>query len=330
MKPANGKRGAARALEARHAGFACLGLIFATCAALSAAGCDNSASVNPPPPTSGGVGAVSIQSASAPQGATAATLSGTAFFSPTGYACQCSGKECLECLGTCDTGVSVTASNLNTGQAGSVIQNATPCSADWNATVPVKLGTDKIQVVAVDNFNSGNWAVATTTLNVVAASQGGQGHTGTDRPVALISAAAPDERAELALRRLSEAVLIVHAAYVAFVVLAFPLMAAGALLHWTWVRRPPFRFTHGAAVLALTFFPLAGWPCPLTWAETALWHRIGPGSAVGRFLYEGLHLQLPAAAFSLPVYLALCAAVAAFWIAVPPRFNLKAPLGRIP
>jgi len=54
-----------------------------------------------------------------------------------------------------------------------------------------------------------------------------------------------------AFRLLADAVLALHAAFVAFVVLGLVAILVGGALGWRWVRGPRFRALHLAAIVSV-------------------------------------------------------------------------------
>ena len=73
----------------------------------------------------------------------------------------------------------------------------------------------------------------------------------------------------------ADGLLVVHASFVAFVVLGFAAILLGIVLHWDWTTRPGFRITH---LLAIGFVVLQAWfgrVCPLTVWEAELRRRAG-------------------------------------------------------
>jgi len=50
-------------------------------------------------------------------------------------------------------------------------------------------------------------------------------------------------------RLLADVILVVHFAFVLFVVGGFALILAGAALGWAWIRNPAFRYAHLAAIV---------------------------------------------------------------------------------
>src|SRR5262245_21644330 len=62
----------------------------------------------------------------------------------------------------------------------------------------------------------------------------------------------------------ADIVVVVHLAFMAYVVLGELLIVIGALAGWKWVRNPWFRWTHLAAILVVVAESVAGMDCPLT------------------------------------------------------------------
>lgn len=80
----------------------------------------------------------------------------------------------------------------------------------------------------------------------------------------------------------ADLVLGLHAATLVFVFLGLALLAQGALLGWSWVRRPAWRWAHLAAIGGVCALQAAGLACPLTAAEDALRACAGqPGYRAG-------------------------------------------------
>jgi hypothetical protein len=121
---------------------------------------------------------------------------------------------------------------------------------------------------------------------------------------------------------LSDVVLILHFAFVAFVVGGFLAIWLGWFLRWEWVRNRRFRFVHLLAIGFVVLESIIGMVCPLTVWEQQLRVR-GGGVAyeetfiqhwLGRVIFfdasEAL-LNVLYAAFFLLV-------IATLWL-VPPR-----------
>jgi hypothetical protein len=99
-----------------------------------------------------------------------------------------------------------------------------------------------------------------------------------------------DRRFELA----ADAVLLVHAAFVLFVIGGWLAIWVGWWRGWRWVRRPLFRGTHLAAIGVVAAQAVLGQICPLTALEEDLRGRAGLRQTyehsfiqhwVGRFLF---------------------------------------------
>jgi hypothetical protein len=123
-------------------------------------------------------------------------------------------------------------------------------------------------------------------------------------------------------RMLADAVVIVHAAYVAFVVLGLVAILAGAALRWNWTRNFKFRIVHLAAIALVCVESLTGAMCPLTTLEDSLRARSGgaeyPGEFLGYWAHRLIFYDFPPATFT-PFYLAFAALVALTFVLLPPR-----------
>jgi hypothetical protein len=118
---------------------------------------------------------------------------------------------------------------------------------------------------------------------------------------------------------LADIVLLVHLAYVLFVVGGLALIWIGCALRWQWVRNWWFRALHFAAIALVALEALAGVLCPLTWLEDAL--RAGPAAGAGfiqRWVQAILFWDFPLWVFTA-VYVAFAAVVGVTWRLVPPR-----------
>ena len=116
---------------------------------------------------------------------------------------------------------------------------------------------------------------------------------------------------------MADAILVVHALFVLFVVGGLALVLAGAG-RWSWVRNRTFRILHLAAIALVTAEALLGVTCPLTAWEDAL-RGGGPArSFVGRWVARALYYDFPEWVFAV-CYSAFALAVLWAWRAVPPR-----------
>lgn len=130
----------------------------------------------------------------------------------------------------------------------------------------------------------------------------------------------------------ADALLLLHAVFVGFVVIGLVLVLIGGARGWAWVRNPWFRLTHLAAIGAVMAQAWAGIICPLTTWEMALRARAGDavyaGSFVAHWLDTLLYYRAPAWVFAV-LYSAFAAVVVASWFAVRPR-PFTRPRGRRP
>src|SRR3974390_2161460 len=116
---------------------------------------------------------------------------------------------------------------------------------------------------------------------------------------------------------IADAVLIVHALFVLFVVGGFALILLGAR-RWAWVRNRAFRILHGAAIALVTAEALLGITCPLTVWEDVLRGGSPGRSFIGRWVAGLLYFDFPEWVFAT-AYFAFALAVLWAWRAIPPR-----------
>jgi uncharacterized protein DUF2784 len=121
---------------------------------------------------------------------------------------------------------------------------------------------------------------------------------------------------------IADAVLVVHALFVLFVVGGFALILLGAR-RWDWVRNRAFRILHLAAIAFVTAEALLGFTCPLTIWEDALRGGGSERSFVGRWVARLLYYNLPEWVFAT-AYCVFTLAVVWAWWAIPPRPRAKA------
>ena len=126
----------------------------------------------------------------------------------------------------------------------------------------------------------------------------------------------------LAFRLAADAVLLLHALFVGFVVFGLAIILAGKALRWSWVRNPWFRLAHMLAILVVVIQSWLGVICPLTTFEMILRARAGdtvyPGSFVAHWVEAILYYQAPPWVFAV-CYTLFGAVVVAGWFWVRPR-----------
>lgn len=132
-------------------------------------------------------------------------------------------------------------------------------------------------------------------------------------------------------RLLADAVLVLHAGFVAFVVLGLVAIVAGNLRQWRWVNRRAFRLAHLAAIALVIAQSWLGVRCPLTGLESWLRARAGEAGYASGFIQHWLRALLffdaPVWAFTA-AYTLFGLAVAACWWYFPPGMTRTAE--RIP
>ena len=121
----------------------------------------------------------------------------------------------------------------------------------------------------------------------------------------------------------ADLILLVHFAFVLFVVGGLGAIWAGALAGWDWVRDLRYRIAHLVAILFVAAESLAGVWCPLTVWEDALRGRDAEKSFIARWVHYVMFYDLPEWVFTL-VYCLFAAAVIATWWWVRPRSALGA------
>jgi hypothetical protein len=130
--------------------------------------------------------------------------------------------------------------------------------------------------------------------------------------------------------QLADAVVVLHALYVAVVVLGLLAVIVGAVLRWQWVRNFWFRVIHLCMIGIVALEAVAGIPCPLTVWEAEL--RLAAGqpvqadSFVGRCFQNLIFYEGPPWVFTT-LHCLFFVAVLATLIWVPPRWPRSAAAG---
>ncbi len=124
-------------------------------------------------------------------------------------------------------------------------------------------------------------------------------------------------------RALADLVAIVHAAYVAFVVIGFAAIVAGAIVGARWARSFALRALHLASILLVCLEVIIGAVCPLTALENSLRVRGGaagyPADFIGYWVDRLIFYNAPGWVFAL-LYFGFAALVALSWWRWPPRW----------
>jgi len=88
---------------------------------------------------------------------------------------------------------------------------------------------------------------------------------------------------------LADAILVIHFAFVVFVVVGFVLILAGLLARWSWIHNRLFRIAHLAAIGIVVLQAWFGQLCPLTIWENSLRRRAGQSDYDETFVEHWLH-----------------------------------------
>ncbi|MGZ5102693.1 MAG: DUF2784 domain-containing protein [Usitatibacter sp.] len=117
---------------------------------------------------------------------------------------------------------------------------------------------------------------------------------------------------------LADAILLVHAAFVIFVVAALPATWIGAARGKRFAFNRWFRGAHLAAIAFVAAESLLGIWCPLTVWEDALRGASSGAGFIERWVHAWLFWSAPAWAFTA-IYAAFALLVAWTWLRIPPR-----------
>ncbi len=120
----------------------------------------------------------------------------------------------------------------------------------------------------------------------------------------------------------ADLVLILHVAFVAFVVVGLLLILFGGACGWSWIRNPWFRTLHLAAIGLVVVQAWLGLMCPLTTLELSLREKAGEatysGDFIAHWLQRLLYYEAPAWVFVVG-YTLFGLAVVASWVRYRPK-----------
>ena len=124
---------------------------------------------------------------------------------------------------------------------------------------------------------------------------------------------------------LADVVLVLHFAFVLFVVGGLVLILVGAAAGWRWVRNRAFRYAHLAAIVFVAGEALVGVACPLTVWEYLLRSGSPDGpSFVGRWVSRLLYYDFPEWVFTTAYVLFAIAVAVTLWRVPPETRSRKA------
>jgi len=125
---------------------------------------------------------------------------------------------------------------------------------------------------------------------------------------------------------LADVVLVLHFAFVLFVVGGLALILVGAAAGWRSVRNRAFRYSHLAAIVFVAVEALVGVACPLTVWEYLLRSGSPDGpSFVGGWVSRLLYYDFPEWAFTTAYVLFAIAVAVTLW-RVPPETRSRKEL----
>ena len=116
---------------------------------------------------------------------------------------------------------------------------------------------------------------------------------------------------------LADAILVLHFAFVLFVVGGLAMIWIGAAAGWRWVRNMWFRIAHLAAIVYVAGEALLGIWCPLTVWEDALRGRHEEKSFVARWIHRVMFYDLPEWVFTVAYVLFALVVAASWWLVRP-------------
>jgi hypothetical protein len=135
---------------------------------------------------------------------------------------------------------------------------------------------------------------------------------------------------------LADFLVLIHFAYVAYVVLGQLVILIGWPLRWRWIRNPWFRISHLAMILVVAAEALVDYQCPLTTWELDLRAQIGQipenrhelpewdvenASFMARMVWKIMFPDRSWVPYMKPGYYTFAGLVLATLILVPPRFR---------
>ncbi|MDJ0758219.1 MAG: DUF2784 domain-containing protein [Woeseiaceae bacterium] len=120
----------------------------------------------------------------------------------------------------------------------------------------------------------------------------------------------------------ADLILLIHVAFVLFVVLGLIAILTGGWLKWSWVRNRWFRILHLVAIGVVVLQAWLGRLCPLTIWEMALRAKAGDatyeGAFIAHWLQSLLYYNAPMWVFAV-AYTAFGLLVVLSWFLVRPR-----------
>jgi len=121
---------------------------------------------------------------------------------------------------------------------------------------------------------------------------------------------------------LADATVVIHCAYVGYVVLGQLAIWVGLPFGRQWARHFWFRVTHLGAIAFVAFEEAIGMDCPLTVWESQLrtlaGQEVASGTFMGRLFHDLIYLPLPPVYFTW-MHVGFAAVVLGTFVLFPPR-----------
>lgn len=118
---------------------------------------------------------------------------------------------------------------------------------------------------------------------------------------------------------LADIVLVVHFAFVLFVVGGLVLIWIGVVLRWAWVRNFCFRVAHLCAIVYVAAEAVAGIWCPLTVWEAELRGTQADTGFIAHWIHRLLFYDFPPWVFTAAYVAFALLVMATFWCVPPQR-----------
>lgn len=130
----------------------------------------------------------------------------------------------------------------------------------------------------------------------------------------------------------ADTILVIHAAYIGFVVVGLFVVVLGGFLRWRWIRQPVFRWLHLAAMAVVVVQSFLGLTCPLTLWEDTLRRGVGRDGVsaqgfVAHWLHRLIFFEADPAVFTA-IYTGFFLLFLAAWWKFPPRPLFISPAAR--
>jgi len=120
---------------------------------------------------------------------------------------------------------------------------------------------------------------------------------------------------------LADIILVVHFAFVLFVVGGLGAIWAGAFLGWGWIRNFWFRVIHLCAIGFVAAEAILGLWCPLTIWEAALRGARTEKGFIAQWIHRLMFFDLPPWVFTATYVAFALLVVVTFWAVPPTRFK---------